>query len=51
MGLALEWRFEEGDRNSDSCSTESEYKNKLSKSKDLQKRERHADCVRKLMKV
>ena len=29
MGLASEWRFEEGDRKSDSCSTESEYKNKL----------------------
>ena len=30
LGLALEWRIEKGDRKSDSCSTESEYKNKLS---------------------
>ena len=30
LGLASEWRFEEGDRKSDSCSIESKYKNKLS---------------------
>ena len=34
--MASEWRFKEGDRKSDSCSTESEYKNKLSYSKDWQ---------------
>ena len=28
LSLAPEWRFEEGNRKSDSCSTESEYKNK-----------------------
>ena len=32
MGLASEWRFEKGDRKSDSC-TESEYKSKLVKAK------------------
>ena len=29
LGLASEWRLAEGGRKSDSCSTESEYKNKL----------------------
>ena len=29
MVLASDWRFEEGDSKSDSCSTESEYENKL----------------------
>ena len=31
--MASEWRFEEGDRKSDICSTESEYKNNFVKAK------------------
>ena len=42
MGLASEWRFGEGNRKSDSCSTELEYNNKLGWSKDYQKLKRHA---------
>ena len=37
-----EWRFEKGDRKSDSSSKDSEYKNKLSQSIDWQNPERHA---------
>ena len=41
LGLALKWTFEKGNKKSDSYSKESEYKNKLSSSKDWQKPERH----------
>ena len=41
MSLASKWRFKKGDRKYDSCSAESENKNKLSWGKDRQKPERH----------
>ena len=46
--MASEWRFEKGDRKSDSCSTEQSYLNQRL-TKDTKRY--YANCVRKLMKV
>ena len=35
--MASEWRYEKGDRKSDTCSTESEYKNKLKAKQKIDK--------------
>ena len=45
LGLASEWRLEEGGRKSDSCSTES--KQRLTKVRKTH----NVDCVKKLIKV